>query len=107
MMTTLGTFELGRVLLTYHRLTSAVGTATRLIQMGASDDSIIGSISSRFSASEQAYLTVEIDPGYTARSGLTYTRVDARYALPLIMPNFNIFPEIPYIVHAVELVPEH
>lgn len=105
MMTTLGAFELGRVFLTYHRLTAAVGTATRLIQMQASEDSVIQTIVSRFSESEQQYLTVEINPSYVDDNGITYMRVDARYALPLIMPNFNLFPESPYRLHALHLVP--
>jgi len=90
MMTTLGVFELGRVLFTYHRLATAIGTTTRLIEMQAANDVIEGSIRSRFSADEQDALTIQVNPNFDT-DGIVYTRIEAQYALPLIMPNFNIF----------------
>lgn len=90
MMTTLGVFELGRVLFTYHRLATAIGTTTRLVEMQAANDIIEGSIRSRFSADEQDALTIQVNPNFDA-DGIVYTRIEAQYALPLIMPNFNIF----------------
>jgi len=103
-LTTLGAFELGRVLFTYHNLATAVGATTRLIQMQAPEEAIIDSINSRFPPGEQQHLTVEIDPNVVI-AGVTYTRIEATFALPLIMPNFNIFPEGPYMLRASQLVP--
>lgn len=106
LVSTLGAFELGRVLFVYHRLETAVGAATRLMQMKAPNDAIIDSVSSRFTEGERQFLTIEYDPDYTDRdSGATYQRIDARYALPLMIPNLNLFPESPYRLHAMQLIP--
>lgn len=103
-MTTLGAFELGRIVFTYHNLATAVGATTRLVQMQVADDVIIDSITSRFLPGEQQRLTVEIDPNVIV-GGAIYTRIEARYALPLIMPNFNLFPQSPYMLRSTQLVP--
>lgn len=103
-LTTLGALEVGRVLFTYHNLATAVGVTTRLVQMQAPEETIIDSVSSRFPSSEQQHLTVEVDPNVVI-GGVTYTRIDVSYALPLLMPNFNIFPESPYVLRASQLVP--
>jgi len=103
-MGTLGVFELGRVAFTHHNLATAVGAATRLIQMQESDDVIIEKISSRFAPSEQQALTIEIDRNVVINNA-TYIRINARYALPLIMPNFNLFPGSTYTVRTLQLIP--
>ncbi len=103
-LATLGAFELGRVLFTYHNLATAVGATTRLIQMQAPEEAIIEIINSRFSPSERQHLTVEINPNVII-GGAIYTRIDASYALPLIMPNFNLFPGSSYTLEASQLVP--
>jgi len=100
----LGTFELGRVLYTHYNLETAVGTTTRLIQLQAPPTVLEEAVRSRFSMIEQQYITVDVNPTHII-DGVTYTRIEARYDLPLIIPNFNIFSGNPYIVEAVQLVP--
>jgi len=103
-MGTLGVFELGRIAFMHHNLATAIGATNRLIQMQGSDDAIIEKISSRFTPSEQQALTVEIERDVII-NGASYIRINARYALPLIMPNFNLFPGRTYTVRALQLIP--
>jgi hypothetical protein len=100
---TLGVFELGRVAFTYQKLLSAVGGATRLVEIGASDTVIHDIINSKFLPSEQGALTFDIGPQVV--DGVSYRRIDVRYALPLIMPNFGLFSGGTVNVKALQLVP--
>jgi Flp pilus assembly protein TadG len=101
---TLGTVEAGRALLTYYRLASAMGATTRLVQMQASDNMLTDSISSRFSPVEQAALTIQVDQNVNI-DGVIYTRVNAQYALPLLMPGLNLFLGNVLTLRAIQLVP--
>lgn len=104
LIATLGAFELGRIVWTYHNLETAVGVTTRLVQMQASKDALEAAIRSRFSASEQTYVKVDVAPSFVI-DDVSYTRIEARYELSLLIPGFSLFSGSPYIVRALQLVP--
>lgn len=102
-MLTLGVFEMGRIAYAYQTLQSAAGIATRMVDMGASDEEIANTIRARFPSREQGSLVVTFAPQVS--SGLSYKRINAQITLPLIMPSFGIFPGNVLTVNAVQLVP--
>lgn len=106
---TLGIFELGRLAYMSHKLVTAAGGTTRMVVMGATENAIESSIRSWFSQSEQSALTIKItsrNPDGTPYNvdGIPYTRIEARYALPLILPNL-VFHRNSVDLHALQLVP--
>ncbi len=103
MMLTLGAFELGRFAYSYHRLETAVGATTRLIQMQAADDVIEDMIMSHFSADEQAAIQVSVP--IVNINGSSYRRVEAQYALQSVVPNLNLMPDSLYTIQVSQLVP--
>jgi len=100
---TIGALELGRIAYTYHNLLGAVGTTTRLVEMQATDDAILNSVVSYFSAGSPEALTVSITTDTV--DDVVYKQVQAQYELPLLVPGLGIFPGNIYIVRASQRVP--
>jgi hypothetical protein len=99
---TLGTFELGRVTFTYHRLTHAVGGLARLLEMQMSAD-IEATIRSRFPANERGLLEFEWDVAPV--NGTIYFQVAVTYPFPLLMPGVGFFPGNRVNIRVVQVVP--
>jgi Flp pilus assembly protein TadG len=102
-LVTLGVFELARFAFTRQTLLSATSVAARMAGMDASNEAIENRIRSRLPLREQEAVTVSIAPQLIG--GLTYRRIEAEIDLPLIMPNFGLFPGNVINVRAVHLVP--
>lgn len=100
---TLGTFELARIAYVRHTLLGATGLATRMVGMGASDAAIEAAMRARFGSNEQSAVTISFAPQIAG--GLSYRRIDAEFALPLIIPNLGLFPRNTFTVRAVQLIP--
>jgi Flp pilus assembly protein TadG len=100
-MFTVGTLELGRFAFAYHRLETAVGATTRLVQRQQPDDVIQNRIMAEFNADEQ--VNVQVDN--VNIEGVAYRRVNAQLALPPVVPNFNLLPDNLFTVQVSQLVP--
>jgi hypothetical protein len=98
---TLGTFELGRVTYTYHRLTNAVGGLARVVEMGTVD--IEENIRSRFPANERGLLEFEWE--VTIVNGRLYFQVAVTYPFRLLMPGLGLFPGNRVNIRVVQVVP--
>jgi len=103
-MVVFGAVEVGRVFYTYSTLITALGPTTRLVEQEAPASVIEDKIRSHFSSSEQGALTIQIQPGFSI-DGAVYTRIDAQYALPLLVPAYKFFPGNIYTLKSIHLIP--
>jgi hypothetical protein len=101
---TIGTFEAGRFLYMYNKLSRAAGEVTRQVAIGTPDDSIKELLMSRFEASERAALMIDMNPSLT--DAVSYKLIDITYRLPLVLPGFNLLSGSDAVtVHVRHLIP--
>jgi hypothetical protein len=100
---TLGVFELGRLVHMNYRLLTAVSIATRVAETDAGYDSIESAIRAKYSPGEQGALTIVVEE--IEIDDLPYMRINARFALRLLIPGLDLFGGNVVNVNARQFIP--